>query len=182
MIKIQKRDLNKKAEEYRKEGFIPGVLYGPEINSSPIFITEKDFLKNLNQIHHRFEFEFEGKKLLGIIQEIQKNPLTLKPIHFDIYVPVTSQVIITAIPIIIKGDEEIIRKGYAVNKLLNELEIEGLVEKLPENITIDVSNLDLGESIYVKDIQIQDDSLRIITHPETPIITIVEVLLEEGSE
>ncbi len=182
MIKIQKRDLNKKAEEYRKEGFIPGVLYGPEIGNFPVFISEKDFLKNLNQIHHRFEFEFEGRTLLGIIQEIQKDPLTLRPIHFDVYVPEISRIITTAIPIIIKGEEEIIRKGYAVNKLLNEIEAEGLVEKLPENIVIDVSNLELGESIYVEDIQPKDNSFKIITHPETPIVTIVEVVSEATEE
>lgn len=182
MVEIKKRDLNKKAEDYRKRGFIPGVLYGPEIGNFPIFIPEKDFLKNLNQIHQRFEFKFEGKNLFGIIQEIQKDPLTSKPIHFDIYVPLISKTVTTAIPVIIKGEEEIIRQGYAVNKLLNEIEIEGLVEKLPENITIDVSNLSLGESIYIKDIQPQDNSFKITIHPETPVVTIIEISSEEKSE
>lgn len=179
MIEVKKRDLNKKAEEYRKEGYIPGVLYGPEIGNFPIFVSEKEFLKNLNQLHHRFEFIFENKKYLGIVQEIQRNPITLAPIHFDIYIPPRKEVITTAVPIIIKGEEEIIRKGYAVNKLLNELEIEGFVEKLPEYIEIDVSKLNLGESIYVKDIKPKDDSYKINIPENTPIVTIVEIISEE---
>lgn len=183
MIKVQKRENNKKAENYRKEGYIPGVIYGPEIESQPVFISKKEFLSNLNRIHTRFEFEYEGKKLIGIIQDIQKDPITLEPIHFDIYVPPMYQKVTTAIPIVIKGEEEIVRKGWALNKLLEELEVEGYLGTLPEKIEIDVSNMNLGESIYVKDLNIEGQGdFEILTHKETPIVTIIEIKeeTEEG--
>lgn len=180
MIRLEKRDTNKKAEVYRKEGYIPGILYGPGIENQLVCISKKDFLKYFTQLHMRFNFEFEGKQYSGILQEVQKHPVTLEPIHFDIYIPSLAKEVSTTIPIIIEGEDEILRKGYILNKLLNELEVEGLMEKLPQNIKIDVSNLELGQTIYVKDLKITGD-FKILTHPETPIVSVIEITTSEES-
>jgi len=178
MIEVKIRDKIKKADFYRKQGYIPGVIYGPEIESQPVIIDKKTFEKNLTHVHQRFIFVFNNKKLIGILQEIQKHPITLEPIHFDIYVPSLSQEITTTIPIVFKGEENIEKVGYILNKSLIELEVEGKMIDLPEFIEIDVSNLKLGESIYVMDIKLPE-SVKILISPETPIAT---VILPEGAE
>lgn len=174
IVQFKKREKNKKAEEYRKEGYIPGVIYGPNIESTIVYIDKKDFLKNFKTLHIRFDFELDGVKYTGILQEIQKDPLTLEPIHFDVYVPSLSRAITTTIPIIIEGEDEIIRKGYFLNKLINEIEVEGIMGEIPENVILDVKNLELGDTLYVKDIKLPE-SVKILTHPETPIVSVIEV-------
>jgi large subunit ribosomal protein L25 len=181
MIEIKPRDPNKKAEFYRKEGYIPGIIYGPEIESYPVFIEKKVFEKNLKHTHQRFMFVFNNKRLMGILQEIQKHPITLEPIHFDIYVPSLSQEIVTTIPIHFSGEEAITKEGYILNKSLVELEVEGKIMDLPEFVEVDVSNLEPGESIYVKDLKLKE-SIRVLVSPETPIATVIlpEELQEES--
>jgi len=173
MIEIKKREKNKKAEYYRKEGLIPGILYGPDIEPTPVFIDKKEFLKNFSHIHQRFDFVLEGKKYSGILQDIQKDPITLEPIHFDIYVPSVSRKIETAISINFVGEEELIKNDLILNKNIIELPVEGLMKDIPESIDIDVSNLKEGESIYVKDLKLEN--IKILLNEDTPIATAVKV-------
>ena len=86
-MKIFLRDLKKKAESYRKENKIPGVIYGPEIEAQPIYVDEKELASVLQKSVTRLEIEFENKKLTAILQEVQIHPVTDKVIHFDLYVP-----------------------------------------------------------------------------------------------
>jgi large subunit ribosomal protein L25 len=173
MIEIKKRDKNRKAEKYREEGLLPGILYGPDIEPTPVFIDKKEFLKNFSHIHQRFDFVLEGKKYSGILQDIQKDPITLEPIHFDIYVPSVSRKIETAISINFIGEEELIKNDLILNKNIIELPVEGLMKDVPESIDIDVSNLKEGESIYVKDLKLEN--IKILLNEDTPIATAVKV-------
>ena len=141
IIEIKERENTKKAESYRKEGYIPGVIYGADIGSIPVYIDKDIFKKNLKNLHQRFEFIFNGKKFIGILQEIQKHPISLEPIHFDIYIPSLKEEITTTIPLIFKGEEELLRNGYILNKSLTELEVEAKIAELPEFIEIDISAL-----------------------------------------
>ncbi|MGC8981604.1 MAG: 50S ribosomal protein L25 [Minisyncoccia bacterium] len=173
MIEIKRREKGKRAEYYRKEGFIPGVLYGPEIESTPIYINKKEFLKNFTHIHQRFDFIFDNKNFSGILQDVQRDPITLEPIHFDIYLPSISKKIETAISINFIGEDELIKRDLILNKNLNEIPVEGLMKDIPESIDIDVSKLDEDESIYVKDLKLKD--IKILLSEDTPIATAIKV-------
>ncbi|GIW66872.1 MAG: 50S ribosomal protein L25 [Candidatus Parcubacteria bacterium] len=177
MIELKPRDKQKPAKEYRKEGLIPGILYGPNIESTLVYVDEQIAQKNFNFTHQRFQIVFNNQRYLGILQEIQKDPISLKIIHFDIYIPSLVEAITTTIPVIFKGEEEILRNGWYLNKTIDELEIEGLLKDLPNNIELDVSELKLGESICVKDINIPN--VKILLDPETPIASVIEQKLIE---
>jgi large subunit ribosomal protein L25 len=180
MIQLQERDIKKSAKKYRKEGLIPGIVYGPDIQPTPVVIDEKKFIQNFKFIHQRFEVSLKGSKYTGILQEIQKDPITLKPIHFDIYIPSLVETITTTVPIVFIGEEEILRKGWFLNKSLDELEIEGLLKYLPDKVEVDVSQLNLNESIYVKDLKIPN--IKILLDPETPVASVIESISEIEEE
>jgi len=172
VLEIKRRDIKIKADQYRKNNLIPGVIYGPEIGSIPIYLESKVFLNNLKHLHQRFEFIFEDKNYTGILQEIQKNPINLEPIHFDIYVPKLTETITTTVPFVFKGEEEVLKTGYFLNKILHELEIEGYLKDIPDFIEIDVSNLKLGDSIYVKDLYLKN--IKPLIDENTPVVSVVE--------
>jgi large subunit ribosomal protein L25 len=176
-IEIHQRDINKSANYYRKQGLIPGIIYGPDIQSTPIVIEEKVAINNFKFIHQRFNIIFKNKKYLGILQEIQKDPINLKPIHFDIYIPSLTRTITTTIPVVFKGEDEILRKGWFLNKSVTELEIEALVENLPESLEIDVSNLNIGQSIYVRDLNLPN--IKILLDENTPLVSVIEEEITE---
>jgi len=183
-LKLKKRDLNKKVNNYRKEGFIPGVVYGPEIGSLPVLIERKnfeDFYKNYES--GLFEFSLEDKKYLGILQEVQYHPINDEIIHFDIFVPSLEEKITTRVPLEFIGEAPGVKTGGVLSINLEELEIECLPTKIPEAIYVDLSKLEkVGDSIYVKDLNIPPD-IKVLISPENPVVTLIaEAQVEEEAQ
>ena len=175
MLKVFPREKNKKAESYRKEGYIPGVIYGPNLDSTPIIAQKKDFLKFYeNYESGLFEVYFDEKKFLGILQEVQFHPITDEIIHFDIFVPSLEEKITTKVPLEFVGEAPGVRLGGVVNISLEELEIECLPKDIPKVIYVDLSSLkNVGDTIYVKDLKIPPN-IKVLISPENPVATLIE--------
>lgn len=181
MIKIYFRQ--EKAGKIRKEGKVPGILYGPNIGNKTIYALEKD-INDLYKNHEGgiFEFEFENKKLLGILREVQFHPLTDKIIHFDIYLPSFERKVITKIPIEFIGEAPVLKAGGVLNFGLQELEIEALPQDLPEKIIVDLSSLkEIGQTIYVRDLNLSS-KIKILVERDTPIVTAIKEAEEKITE
>jgi len=174
MLILGKRDLGKKAETYRREGFVPGIVYGPGFE--PISVSGR--LKEIEELvkKHRgglFDFQIDGEKLSGILQAVDLHPLTAKPLHFDIYLPSLDKPLIATIPLDFVGIEEPERLGLLLNKTLEELEVECLPKFLPDKLTVDVSNLrQAHQSLYVKDLRLPVE-IKVLISPETPVATVL---------
>lgn len=169
-----------KANKIRKLNKIPGVLYGPRIESQKIYVAERE-IKNLIKNYERglFEFKFKNNKFLGILREIQIHPLTGKIIHFDIYIPALERKIVASVSLEFTGEAPAFKKGGVLNFALNELEVEALPEDLPEKIIVDISSLDeIGKTIYVKDLNLTS-KVKILVDENTPIVTVIKERQEE---
>ncbi len=182
MIKIYLRE--EKANKIRREGKVPGVIYGPNIGSQKIYADDKD-IKTLYKEHEGglFEIYFEDQKMSAILREIQIHPLTNQIIHFDLYVPSLSKKVTTTIPIEFVGEAPVTKKGGVLNFGLHELDIEAFPQDLPEKIVIDLSLLnEIGETIYVKDLKISS-KIKVLLEENTPIVSVIkereEKFLEE---
>jgi len=174
MLEVFLRSKNKKAESYRREGKIPGVIYGPNIESFPIYAFEKEFYSLLKQHEGGlFEVKYEEKKYQGILREVQFHPLTHKPIHFDIYVPSLEKEIETTVPLEFIGSAPVLLKGGILNFNLKELEISALPQDIPEKIEVDISRLEeIGQSLYVKDLKIPS-KIKVLLDENFPVITVI---------
>ncbi len=183
-MKIYLRDQNTKAEVYRKEGKMPGVLYGPNLESKPIYAEEKEFYKTYKE-HETgfFEFEFENEKFLGLFREVQVHPLTYKIIHFDLYVPSLEREVETEVPLEFIGESPVLKKGGVLNFNLHEIPLSALPKNLPEKIVVDLSKLEeIGQSIYIKDLDLPKD-VKVLIDENTVVVTALkETATEEGVE
>lgn len=181
MIKVYLR--TDKANKIRNQGKIPGILYGPQINSQKIYCEEKD-IEDLYKQHEGglFEFDFENKKFLGILREIQTHPLTDKIIHFDIYVPSLEKEVKTVIPLEFIGEPPALKKGGVLNFVIHSVEVESLPQYLPEKIVVDLSILDeIGKSIYIKDLKLSSN-IKVLLDENTPVVTIIKEKEEISEE
>jgi large subunit ribosomal protein L25 len=180
MLKLNIYQRKEKAEKVRKENKIPGVIYGPNIESTPIFAERKELNKFVDEYEAGlFEINFEGKKLLGILQETQKHPITKEIIHFDIYVPSLEEEVETKVPLEFIGEAPAIKKGGVLSINLQELPISALPQNIPENIIVDLSMLtEIGQTIYVKDLKLPK-SVKVLIEENTPLVT---VIAEAGME
>jgi len=179
-MKVFLREKNKKAEAYRKEGKVPGILYGPEIESTPIYALSKEIYKLVKeQEGGLFEVELEDKKYQGILREVQYHPLTNQIIHFDIYLPPLEEEIETTVPLEFVGKAPAEIKGGVLSFNLKEIEISALPQDIPEKIEVDLSSLEeIGQSIYVKDLKIPS-KIKVLLDENLPIVTVIEEAVKE---
>lgn len=174
-MKLFLRDLNKKADFYRKDKKIPGIVYGSEINPIAVFVDKNEFEKFYqNYESGLFDFDLDGEKYKGLIQDVQYHPITDEIIHFDIFVPSLKEKIETRVPLKFVGEAPVLRLGGVLSINLEELEIECLPEDIPHEIIIDLSVLkEVGQSIYVKDLNIPP-KIKVLINPNNPVVTAIK--------
>ena len=162
-INVEKRETNKKSDlnELRKKGFIPAVIYGKDF-SEKITLVENDFNKEYKKsIGHLafFDFVFNKKEYKTIIKEKQIHPVTRKIIHVDFLELKTGKEITVNIPIHFEGIAPGTKTGGVLDISMRSLEITCLPKDMPEEIVLDISKLELGNAIHVKDLSLSDKIL-----------------------
>ena len=171
----------KDAKEQRKNGFVPCVLYGGE-NQLPLLVEEKSFKDLIYTPEVCYvELEVNGQSHKAILQEAQFHPVTEELLHVDFLEVVQGKPVTISIPLLITGNSPGIMRGGKLSKRVRNLKVKGLLENIPENITVDISNLDILDTIKVEDVKL--DNISIIDNPSKVIVTILSSRnVEEASK
>jgi len=167
------------ARKLRRQGLIPGVVYGHKTKPISITVSETEFLKIwrkitgkqilLDLIVHKND---KNTKMHGFLKDYQHDPVDRKFLHLDFHKVSTSDKIRMAIPIEVTGEAPGEKQGGIVDQILREIEVEGLAGKLPEKITVDISALEIGDSIFVSSLKLTDE-VEILKHGEEPIVSVL---------
>lgn len=146
----------KDAKMQRNEGFIPCVLYGGE-QQYQFVVPEKQFQKLLYtpEVYY-VELELEGKVRNAIVQATQFHPITDKLLHVDFLEVIPQKSITIAIPVVVTGTSPGVLRGGKMSKKARKLKVKGELEHIPEHIKLDVSKLDINDSIRVADIKVEN--------------------------
>ena len=150
--------LKGKAGSLRRQGWIPAVVYGPTVENTPLVIDRKDLQDLFSQITRSSRINLsikdhsKGKKLDVFIKAIQYDSITDQPIHVDFYHPNIGTPLKLYVPIKIVGEASGIKEGGMLNVLFRGVQVRGLPNDIPHLITIDVSDLGIGDVIRVRDI------------------------------
>ena len=163
----QRENVGKKdAKMHRAEGRVISVLYGA--GEQTHFTIEKNPFDKIIFTPDVFiiDLEINGKVIPAILQDVQYHPVTDQPLHADFLQIVEGKPVVIDLPVKLEGVAPGIIKGGVLTKKLRNIPIKGLVTDIPEFITIDISGLDIGDSIKVRDIdlgnlvpQITEDNL-----------------------
>ncbi|NOH16646.1 50S ribosomal protein L25 [Clostridium cochlearium] len=164
---------NEKGKAARKKGFIPGIIYGKDIEGKSVNFEKGKliaFLKEKGE-KSKINFKLNGENKQGIIKEVGRDAVTSNIIHIDIQEVTASEEVKWTIPIIFQGREKLKSKDLYIQVYLQEVDVEGKASEIPNNITIDVEKLELGEEIKVKDLNI-DSNIKIFNELEDTIARI----------
>lgn len=164
---------NEKGKAARKKGFIPGIIYGKDIEGKSVNFEKGKliaFLKEKGE-KSKINFKLNGENKQGIIKEVGRDAVTSNIIHIDIQEVTASEEVKWTIPIIFEGREKLKSKDLYIQVYLQEVDVEGKASEIPNNITIDVEKLELGEEIKVKDLNI-DSNIKIFNELEDTIARI----------
>ncbi len=173
----EKREKKGSAESrrLRRAGFIPCILYSKDLNL-PIKIKKQDILKithahSLENAIIELQLKENGNQVYpALVKDIQYDPFSDDIVHIDFLKISMEEKITVKVPIELKGEAIGVKKGGILEFLLRELEIECFVQDIPEKIEVDISNLEIADSIHVGDLK-TSESLKVLNAPEEVIVT-----------
>lgn len=158
------RQKQEKPENLRRAGFIPAVLYGPDIQPLSLSISTKEFDKLYKEAGEStlLQIEIAGQKgaATALIQDVQRNPISRYPIHVDFYQPRLTEKIEVKVPVIFEGEAPAVKElGGTLLRQIQELTIKALPQNLPKEIVVDVSQLKtFEEAILIKDLTLPPET------------------------
>lgn len=185
-INAEKRTVTgKKVSVLRREGKLPGVIYGHKVDQVAILMDLKEATKVLNKVTSStiISINLEGKQLSALVRERQKNYMKNLFIHVDFQAVSLTEKIRTHVNVEFSGIAPAVKdfSGVVVEGL-SSVEVEALPTDLPERFVIDISVLkNIGDAIYVKDIQIPQ-GVEIHTPTEEMVVLITPPAGEEVEE
>lgn len=149
----------KDAKMQRASGMIPCVLYG-QGTQKHLLINELSFANLIYTPEVCYaEITVEGQMHKAILQEVQYHPVTDKILHVDFLEIIDEKPICIAIPMRVEGNSPGVMKGGKLSKKVRKIRVKGLLAHIPENIKVDISKLDILDTIKVSDIQIENITL-----------------------
>ncbi len=142
----------KDAKKLRNEGKVPCVIYGGK-EQKHFFLDQKDFKKIVFTPEvFIIKIELGNESIETILQDIQYHPVTDIVLHADFLQLTPGKLVTLAVPVQLEGTAPGVIKGGRLQLKLRKMRVRGLVEDMPEHIVLDISKLDITNSIKVKDI------------------------------
>jgi len=176
-------------KKVRRAGKVPGVIYGKKTAPKPIEVLETELMDALHhaaseQVLINLELEEESGTAthLTLVQEVQHDPLNDTILHIDLHEVSQTEKITAHVPVIEVGESTGVKNGGGrLEVVLRELEVECLPKDLPEKITIDVTNLEIDDSIHVKDVP-APEGVTITNDPELTICSVAPPRVSSDEE
>jgi len=185
-ITARKRSDSERPKALRRRGWVPGVVYGPHLESTPIAVEYKALERLVSEITRstRIELEYDGEKHFVFIKELQRDSITDRFIHVDFYAPEPGQIMSLDVPIRLVGTPAGVKAGGILEHIHEEIPVEGPLEAIPPYIEVDISELGLDEALLVKDLPLPE-GLRSLLPEDEAVVNILPpkvLVTEEAAE
>ena len=191
LLEAKPRELTgKKVKALRREGKLPAIVYGGEIEPTPITLDTKKTRQLLGEIgaNTLVTLKIDEDEHLALVRESQRSVIKRELLHVDFQAVSLTEMISTTVPIATDGESPAVSDFNALLVTeLEELDIEAEAQYLPDVITVDVSDLtEIGDNILVKDLNISD-KVAIFNDPDDIVVvvaspTVLEIEIEEEEE
>ncbi len=172
------------AGRLRRAGRVPAVVYGEGREAMALELSAHDFERMLHR--HRGEHMIVDLAIAGggtrkaLLQEVQRDALTGRVLHVDFHEISMSKKLRLEVPLVLVGTPiGVSQQGGVLDHLVRQIEIECLPTDIPEQIVVDVSALEVGRHLSVKDIQLDPARYTVITAPD---IAIAAVFMPKSEE
>ncbi len=160
-LEMNKRpiDVPNSAKKSRKNGKVPGVLYGNKINNLLFEVGELELCHEIgiNGEHGVLEFNLDGESHRGLIKEVQRDPVTNKIIHLDLEELNGKNKVISSVPIHYVGEEYLNKKGIVLQKEKDSVKVECSIESLPKHINFNIGNGNVGSVYKFGDLEVASE-------------------------
>ncbi len=174
---VRKETGKGKAKQLRAKGLLPANLYGHKVEATVISIDDREFGKLMNtqagsHVILRLLLDDNTSGPTVMVKEIQRDAIRDNLLHVDFLSVALDEKITTTVPISVVGDSIGIREGGLVQHGLWDLQVEALPTDLPDHIEVDITELNIGDALHARDIQIPDE-LTLITSLDDIVLSII---------
>ncbi|HON84216.1 MAG TPA: 50S ribosomal protein L25 [Caldisericia bacterium] len=185
-LKVMKRDTMKKSDlrKLRENDLVPGVIYGEGLEDNILISVPLKNITNLIRLESEEDFlveleiEKSKKKFIAVLQDEQFNPITDEVTHIDFYSVSLEKSITSKVPIHFIGEPIGAKEGGVLFRTLYEVELEAKPLDLPSFIEVNISDLKIGDSIHISDLEISPN-VKILHNPDETIVTVSTPTKEE---
>lgn len=171
-------------KQLRREGRVPAIVYGKDKESLPISVNSLELLKTLRDEGKNviISLDIEGDSPRQVMfHEYQIEPLRDELYHADFYMVDMSSEVDVEVPIHIDGEAQGVKDGGILSQPLHEVSLRAKPNEIPDEITVDVSSLEVGDSFLVSDLK-AGKNYEITEDESTAIVTILAPQTEEVVE
>jgi large subunit ribosomal protein L25 len=160
----------------RREGKVPGVVYGHDFGDPlPIVIEGRDLRSALagHNINSVFTLQIEGRGATPVmVHERQHDVLSHHLVHIDLYAVNLNETVEANVPIVALGNAPGVKEGGVLDLVLREIAVEALPGTIPEQIEVDVSNLNIGDNIHVREL-VAPQGVKIIEDADEIVLSVL---------
>jgi large subunit ribosomal protein L25 len=163
------------AKKERRNGKVPGILYGKNISNMLFEIGEMELSKELIKTgeHGIVNINIDGEEHMALIKEIQKDPVNRKFMHIDLEELTNDTVVTTDVPLLFVGEDMVRRNGGILQKERNKVKVQCKGGSIPKSINIDVSRLTFGDTYRLADIEFSNE-ISILDDKNTVIAAVAD--------
>ena len=169
------------ARQMRLRGEVPAVIYGRGRDPEPLSVSLVEFEKKMHAARGAsiIDLAIDGAPTKAVVREIQRHPFRPGILHIDFYEIHEGVKLTVSVPIHLEGTPEgVHNQGGVLDHILREVTIEVLPRNIPDHISVDVSDLTIGQSLHVSDLPA--DELTILADPSATVCAVVAPRVEEA--
>ena len=162
----------------RREGRIPAVIYGGKEEPTPIHVEERLLARQLGTGHFMnsiVNIELGGRTVRTLPKDVSLDPVSDRPVHVDFFRLAAGAKVEVAVPVVFANEEASpgLKKGGVLNVVRHELELVCEADKIPGEITIDVTGLEIGDAVHISNVTLPEGAESAITDRDFTIATLV---------
>lgn len=181
-----RQELGKNASRrLRAAGRIPATLYGREINPVSVSVDPRDLYRILQSdsgVNTIFKLQVDGNQTEVLIRDYQLDPVRGELLHADFQKVAMDELMTFEIPVEVFGESVGIKAGGVLDRVMHEIEVECLPGDVPDSVEVDISHLDIGDSIRVEELQLDRSKIEVVSEADLVVVTVVPPRIEEEPE
>jgi large subunit ribosomal protein L25 len=178
-----RKDIGKRSHSLRRTGKVPGIYYGHGQQNIPVSLSEI-VLKPLytTSAAHVINLKLDdGSSHLCVLRDVQLDPVTELPVHFDLFGLNENEVLTIEVPVKLTGGiPKGVREGGILQQILHKLKLSCLPKNIPDHIEINVEGLEINRSIHVKNLSIPN--VTILENETSTVVAVVPPVVVKEPE
>ncbi|HWO40677.1 MAG TPA: 50S ribosomal protein L25 [Candidatus Eisenbacteria bacterium] len=183
-VNVRSQGAKREARRLRRRGRLPGILYGPKVRPVPLELDSKTFGARVAGLEgsHLVRMKSSAPELAGkvaLVKEMQYHPVSGEILHADFYEVDLTAKIQVRVPLHFVGKAAGVVRGGILQPVVREIEVECLPLDIPEFFEVEVSQLDIGDSLHVEDLRMPEGVTAIFDSNFT-LVTVVPPTVEEA--